>query len=400
MSFSTTSSHLHLLHYITFPSTCAVLVQRRSVNHRQSLTTTTAQRHESSQTTGELCRDLRRYDHNTTVLHCCRHRSTVVMSLPMLVTMEPPHHETSKAGAAISLPPIMDPYYQGLKVLQHEARSCKDITNQKEKENIQDDLHPQMTKNTSTRSRTSRQGTPSVRSESSYNSETFLMRFNNNNDNIQRKTNETSVSFGGFRCYGPCYGVKTVNTERKNSSKVGNNDRDYVAYDPRKHINKPRPRLEARKADYPEPQRSDIAMNLERKLSMHSWDAIPNHISTKNNNGNNSSMSSKTLEEETASEASSDLFEIENKRAVSMSRVRLALDGVWGTRSGSVVKAKPMIAEKVRSGGLLSGCKSHKAVSVLDSTKILKETSKVDHHEMSQKKKFKTEIRIQDLSFL
>ncbi|CAF1926713.1 unnamed protein product [Brassica oleracea var. botrytis] len=43
-----------------------------------------------------------------------------------------------------------------------------------------DDLHPQMTKNTSTRSRTSRQGTPSVRSESSYNSETFLMRFNNN----------------------------------------------------------------------------------------------------------------------------------------------------------------------------------------------------------------------------
>ncbi|KAF2545825.1 hypothetical protein F2Q70_00020143 [Brassica cretica] len=115
------------------------------------------------------------------------------------------------------------------------------------------------------------------------------MRFNNNNDNIQRKTNETSVSFGGFRCYGPCYGVKTVNTERKNSSKGGNNDRDYVAYDPRKHINKPRPRLEARKADYPEPQRSDIAMNLERKLSMHSWDAIPNHISTKNNNGNNSS---------------------------------------------------------------------------------------------------------------
>ncbi|WZZ58008.1 hypothetical protein YC2023_058115 [Brassica napus] len=112
MSFSTTSSHLHLLHYITFPSTCAVLVQRRSVNHRQSSTTTTAQRHESSQTTGELCRDLRRYDHNTTVLHCCRHRSTVVMSLPMLVTMEPPHHETSKAGAAISLPPIMDPYYQ------------------------------------------------------------------------------------------------------------------------------------------------------------------------------------------------------------------------------------------------------------------------------------------------
>ncbi|KAG2268693.1 hypothetical protein Bca52824_063248 [Brassica carinata] len=286
-------------------------------------------------------------------------------------------------------------------------------------ENIQDDLHPQMTKNTSTRSRTSRQGTPSVRSESSYNSETFLMRFNNNNDNIQRKTNETSVSFGGFRCYGPCYGVKTVNTERKNSSKGGNNDRDYVAYDPRKHINKPRPRLEARKADYPEPQRSDIAMNLERKLSMHSWDAIPNHISTKNNNGNNSSMSSKTLEEETASEASSDLFEIENitssvyepsEASIGWSVVTgsMADQSVIsdfdmmkrGTRSGSVVKAKPMIAEKVRSGGLLSGCKSHKAVSVLDSTKILKETSKVDHHEMSQKKKFKTEIRIQDLSFL
>ncbi|CAN6879946.1 unnamed protein product [Brassica oleracea var. botrytis] len=160
-------------------------------------------------------------------------------------------------------------------------------------------------------------------------------------------------------------------------------------------------------------------MNLERKLSMHSWDAIPNHISTKNNNGNNSSMSSKTLEEETASEASSDLFEIENitssvyepsEASIGWSVVTgsMADQSVIsdfdmmkrGTRSGSVVKAKPMIAEKVRSGGLLSGCKSHKAVSVLDSTKILKETSKVDHHEMSQKKKFKTEIRIQDLSFL
>ncbi|WZZ58007.1 LOW QUALITY PROTEIN: hypothetical protein YC2023_058114 [Brassica napus] len=229
-----------------------------------------------------------------------------------------------------------------------------DITNQKEKENIQDDLHPQMTKNTSTRSRTSRQGTPSVRSESSYNT-----------------YQQTKTPF------------------RSQKSRLSR------------------------------AKRSDIAMNLERKLSMHSWDAIPNHISTKNNNGNNSSMSSKTLEEETASEASSDLFEIENitssvyepsEASIGWSVVTgsMADQSVIsdfdmmkrGTRSGSVVKAKPMIAEKVRSGGLLSGCKSHKAVSVLDSTKILKETSKVDHHEMSQKKKFKTEIRIQDLSFL
>ncbi|WZY98207.1 hypothetical protein YC2023_070536 [Brassica napus] len=105
-------------------------------------------------------------------------------------------------------------------------------------------------------------------------------------------------------------------------------------------------------------------------------------------------MSSKTLEEETASEASSDLFEIENitSSVYEPSEASIAWSVVTGsmadqsvilefemmkrgTRSGSVVKTKTLIAEKVRP-------------------------AKVDHHEMSQKKKFKTEIRIQDLSFL
>ncbi|KAF8104249.1 hypothetical protein N665_0176s0059 [Sinapis alba] len=293
--------------------------------------------------------------------------------------------------------------------LDHD-NSTVDITNQKEKENIQNHPHPPLMKTTSTRSRSSRHGTPSVRSESSYNSETFLMRFNNNNnnDNKQRKTNDTSVSFGGFRCNGPCSRVKTVNTERNISGKGRDYDQDYVAYDARKHINKPRLRLEAKKADYPEPQRSDIAMNLERKLSMLTWDAIPpNHISTKNNNDNNSSMSNKTLEEETASEASSDLFEIENitssvyepsEASIGWSVVTgsMADQSVIsdfdmikrGTRSRSVVKTKPVIVEKVRSGGFWSGCRSHKAVLVVDSTRNFKEADKVGHHEMSQKKKF------------
>ncbi|KAG2303561.1 hypothetical protein Bca52824_032218 [Brassica carinata] len=76
-------------------------------------------------------------------------------------------------------------------------------------------------KTTSARSRSSRHGTPSVRSESSYSSETILMRFNSNNANKQRKTRETIVSFGGLRCNGPCSGVKTVSTERKKSGKMG-----------------------------------------------------------------------------------------------------------------------------------------------------------------------------------
>ncbi|ESQ34916.1 hypothetical protein EUTSA_v10007914mg [Eutrema salsugineum] len=316
------------------------------------------------------------------------------------------------------------------------VNSTVDITKQHEKENKEDHPHPhphphpQLTKTTSSRSRTSRHGTPSVRSESSYNSQTFLMRTNNNNDNKQRKTNEISVSFGGFRCNGPCSGVKTVNTDRKISCKGRNSDRDFVSYDARKHIDKPRLRFEAKKRDYPEPemipvpiQRSDIAMNLERKLSMLTWDAIPNHLSTKNNNqnnGNNSSMSSKTQEEETASEASSDLFEIENitSSVYEPSEASIGWSVVTGsmadqsvisefdmmkraTRSGSVVKTKPAVAEKVRSGGFLSGCNSHKAVSVVNSTtKNVKEAAKVDHQEMSHQKKFKTEIRIQDLSFL
>lgn len=308
--------------------------------------------------------------------------------------------------------------------------STVDTTKQQEKENREDHPHPQLTKTTSSRSRTSRHGTPSVRSESSYNSQTFLMRINNNNnDSKQRKTNEISVSFGGFRCNGPCSGVKTVNTDRKISCKSRSSDRDFVSYDARKHTDKPRLRFEAKKADYPEPemipipvQRSDIAMNLERKLSMLTWDAIPNHLSTKNNNhnnGNNSSISSKTQEEETASEASSDLFEIENitSSVYEPSEASIGWSVVTGSmadqsvisdfdmvkrvaRSGSVVKTKPAVAEKVRSGGFLSGCKSHKAVSVVDSTRNVKEAAKVDHHEMSHQKKFKTEIRIQDLSFL
>ncbi|KAJ0247822.1 hypothetical protein HA466_0162280 [Hirschfeldia incana] len=292
-----------------------------------------------------------------------------------------------------------------------------DITKQREKEDKEYHPHPyphthtQLTKTTSSRSRTSRHGTPSVRSESSYNSQTFLMRLNTNSDNKQRKTNDVSVSFGGFRCNGPCSGVKTVNTDRKISGRGRNYDRDFVAYDARKHMDKARPII-------PIPiQRSDIAMNLERKLSMLTWDAIPNQKNNIHNNGNNSSTSSKTqLEEETASEASSDLFEIENitSSVYEPSEVSIGWSVVTGsmadqsvisdfdmmkrgTRSGSVVKTKPVVAEKVRSGGFLSGCKSYKAVSVVDSTR---NAAKVDHHEMSQHKKFKTEIRIQDLSFL
>ncbi|XP_010459525.1 PREDICTED: protein PHYTOCHROME KINASE SUBSTRATE 3-like [Camelina sativa] len=313
--------------------------------------------------------------------------------------------------------------------------SMMDITKQHKKENTQDHPHPdphphpQLTKTTSSRSRTSRHGTPSVRSESSYNSQTFLMRISNNNDNKQRKTNETSISFGGFRCYGPCSGVKTVNKDQNISVKGRNSDRDFVAYDARKHNDKPRLRFEAKKMDYHEPakiplpiQRTDIAMNLERKLSLLTWDAIPNQLSTKNNhhnNGNNSSMGSNTQEEETASVASSDLFEIENitSSVYEPSEASIGWSVVTGsmadqsvisdfdmvkrvTRSGPVVKTKPVIADKVRSGGFLSGCKSHKAVSVVDSVRKLKEAAKVDHHEMSHQKKYKTEIRIQDLSFL
>ncbi|KAJ4879485.1 Protein PHYTOCHROME KINASE SUBSTRATE 3 [Raphanus sativus] len=299
--------------------------------------------------------------------------------------------------------------------------SMVDINKQPEKENKEYHHHPyphthtQLTKTTSSRSRTSRHGTPSVRSESSYNSQTFLMRLNTNNDNKQRKTNDASVSFGGFRCNGPCSGVKTINTDRKISGRGRNYDRDFLAYDARKHMDKAKPII-------PIPiQRSDIAMNLERKLSMLTWDAIPNHKNNIHKNGNNSSVSSKTQleEEEAASEASSDLFEIENitSSVYEPSEVSIGWSVVTGSmaeqsvisdfdtlkrgmRGGSVVKTKPVVAEKVRSGGFLSGCKSHKAVSVVDSTRNVKEAAKVNHHEISQHKKFKTEIRIQDLSFL
>ncbi|XP_010538068.1 PREDICTED: protein PHYTOCHROME KINASE SUBSTRATE 3 [Tarenaya hassleriana] len=271
----------------------------------------------------------------------------------------------------------------------------------------------------------SRPATPSVRSESSYNSQTLLLRsssmITNKPHAKQRKTNETSISFGGFRCNGPCSGGKSVNTDRKITAHTRKSHHGSVTCDARKRIDLARLRFEAQKANghgqKPEDffpvtvKKADIAMNLERKLSMLTWDAIPNapnYLAASKNN-TSSSISSKT-QEDTASDTSSDLFEIDNITNSAYEPSEASV--VWSVVTGSVadqsiisdfeVKMLPetrrkssapatkakIPADKSRSGGILSGCKSQKAVSVVETAYRNEKQAKVHR------------IRIQDLDFL
>ncbi|KAM7266889.1 hypothetical protein ACFE04_009055 [Oxalis oulophora] len=147
-------------------------------------------------------------------------------------------------------------------------------------------------------------------------------------------------------------------------------------------------------------KRGDIAKNLERKLSMLTWDAIPNAP-----NICASTVSSLMYEEEAAdSEGSSDLFEIEKLSGKPMMLTRQSSDGMsscisryeasessveWSVVTGSALDyseyaatvrspgpgfhasprnkmgLKPTQREKSSSGGILS-CKSQKAIQVAE----------------------------------
>lgn len=173
-------------------------------------------------------------------------------------------------------------------------------------------------------------------------------------------------------------------------------------------------------------RKGDIAVNLERKLSMLTWDAIP-----KAQNLPPTTIGSSTVCDDMASDASSDLFEIENisscgyglmnsqtneyvrgcmspstlyapseisiewsvitASAADYSSVisdydakRISINGdaisinAAGTNTKTNKTAVGKEDQKARPGGLL-GCKSHKAASVVET--VYKTGEKTKHHQ-------------------
>ncbi|KAL2254059.1 protein PHYTOCHROME KINASE SUBSTRATE 3 [Sesamum indicum] len=172
------------------------------------------------------------------------------------------------------------------------------------------------------------QRTPSLCSEgSSWNSQTGLL------PHLQMQTKQKKAVgrnfLTGFGCRGPCFDRKSVHINEivasyaSNRSRAGSERTDRRAIlapvsDPGTEIlpvmiNNQLLRVEqldeARHSidvfgSATSLKRDNIAANMERKLSMLTWDAIPR-------SGQNLSTSSTTICDDMASDASSDLFEIE-----------------------------------------------------------------------------------------
>ncbi|PHT46227.1 hypothetical protein CQW23_15385 [Capsicum baccatum] len=288
----------------------------------------------------------------------------------------------------------------------------------------------------------SRTGAPSICSEaSSFNSQSALLQ------NLPRnrcQTNQKKITgrrfFASFGCQGPCSGKKAVRVDRSSEpglSQPGSkhsaghfalssgtasvdeklrvvkkdlDDQDLTIEEQRKSIEV---------FGSGKMRKGDIAGNLERKLSMLSWDAIP-----KAQNLSTTTIGSSTVCDDMASDASSDLFEIENISScgygvmntqtsdyvpgcVSPATTQYAPSEAsieWSVITASAADYSSVISDydakiisinadtntktnknavgkedqKARPGGLL-GCKSLKAVSVVET--VYKTSEKTKHHQ-------------------
>lgn len=295
----------------------------------------------------------------------------------------------------------------------------------------------------------SRTRTPSNCSEAnSFNSQSALLQ---NLPRNRYQTNQKKMTgrrfFASFGCQGPCLGKKAVCVDKspeaglsqpgsKHSAghfalssgtasvdqklrvvKKGLDDQDLTMEEQRKSIEV----FGSGKI-----RKGDIAMNLERKLSMLTWDAIP-----KAQNLPTTTIASSTVCDDMASDASSDLFEIDNisgcgyglmnsqtsdyvpgcmspttqyapseasiewsvitASAADYSSVisdydakRISINGDAISRNAACTNTKTnknVVSkedQKAHPGGLL-GCKSHEAVSVVET--VYKTSEKTKHHQ-------------------
>ncbi|KAK4437071.1 protein PHYTOCHROME KINASE SUBSTRATE 1 [Sesamum alatum] len=290
---------------------------------------------------------------------------------------------------------------------------------------------------------------PSVRSESeasTWNSQTALLP-----SNFQARTKQKRAVgrriLAGFGCQGPCFDKKAVRVNEliaqeacygAKPSRTGSERIDHLALAPVPNpgtgnftVKKQLPGIanleESRDSievfgSGTTSKKGDIATNMERKLSMLTWDAIP-----KGQNPPTSTVGSGTICDDMASDASSDLFEIENISG-SMYPVQLtAADDMsicmspasqyapseasiqWSVVTASAADYSSVLSDyndensvsvmgdktsrihatvarnrggkealKSRPGNLL-GCKSHKAVDVAENV-CHKSNEKAKHH--------------------
>ncbi|GMY15640.1 protein PHYTOCHROME KINASE SUBSTRATE 3-like [Fagus crenata] len=325
------------------------------------------------------------------------------------------------------------------------------------KKDNRNDLHYRRTK--------SRLVTPSVSSEASWNSQTALLRSSLRKpfQNMDKKLNG-KIHFSGFICSWSCSDKKSIEHEVIHGKEVRKKaiqfDHNPVILDGRSNRFQPRfqvkdelhgtsfegsrekdfafpilscevqnltakSQLEVEKTKGEEPRislevfgshmikKGDIAMNLERKVSMLTWDAIPKvqDFSTSSVTGG--------VDEDMGSDSSSDLFEIENLSCTEKPLfTRQASDGMsmtsttkyepseasieWSvvtasaadfsvvnasydekklkvnTKLSGVSKTKSIVdkdVQKSRPSGLL-GCKSHKALNVVETAYRTNEKAK------------------------
>ena len=169
--------------------------------------------------------------------------------------------------------------------------------------------------------------TPSTISESSWNSQAALMpSLVRNPSQTRQKRGPGKWFFAGFGCSGPCLDKKSVHIQEnvepwKKQSQPGLQKIDHFTFpilDPGMENLTVKKQLEEVKLEEDArislevfgsnmTRKNNIAMNLERKLSMLTWDAIPKVQNLPATMG-----SGATTCDDLQSDASSDLFEIED----------------------------------------------------------------------------------------
>lgn len=251
--------------------------------------------------------------------------------------------------------------------------------------------------------------TPAISSEGrSLNSQTALLPIlQRNPSQIKQKMAFGKMYFSSFGCCGRCSDKKAVNINeitKKSQPELKTRERfafpvlDSVMENPTeiKQFEEGKVEEEQRKSldvfGSEMTKKGDIAANLERKLSILTWDAIPKAQSHATTN-----IGSSIICDDMASEASSDLFEIENVSGIGYSMLtRQASDNTscsmtpttqyapseasieWSIATASAADFSSAVSDydeknlhakvvqNCHPSGLL-GCKGHKAVRVAKS---------------------------------